>query len=66
MWVENEASDRSNTKVGMAREGIMREHVWKNGRFWDVVVLAMLRADFDRLHGTPEMWRERDAARRQR
>jgi RimJ/RimL family protein N-acetyltransferase len=64
MWVENEPSDRSNTKVGMVREGIMREAVYKNGRFWDTVILAMLRADFDRLHGDPEAWRARDAAAR--
>jgi RimJ/RimL family protein N-acetyltransferase len=66
MWVENEASDRSNGKVGMTREGIMREAVYKNGRFWDTVVLAMLRADFDSLHGGPDVWKERDVKLRRK
>ena len=58
-WAENEVSLRSNDKVGMTREGIMREKTYKGGRFYDGVVLAMLREDFDRLHGDPEEWKAR-------
>jgi len=50
--ITNEISIRSNEKVGMVREGILREALWKDGRFQDVVALAMTRADFDRLYGS--------------
>ncbi len=56
-WIGNEVSLRSNEKMGMTREGIMRQFVWKAGGFHDVVILAMLREDFDRIHGGPEKWR---------
>lgn len=60
--IENEASLASNDKVGMVREGILRQDIWHNGRFLDTVYLAMLREDFDRLHGDPDDWQQRDAA----
>lgn len=55
-WSENEISLGSNDKIGMTREGIMRQRTFKGGRFYDGVVLAMLREDFDRIHGGPEVW----------
>ncbi len=54
--VENEISLGSNDKVGMTREGILRDFFYIGGRFRDGVALAMLRADFDRLYGGPEKW----------
>jgi len=62
----NESSLGSNDKVGMVREGRLREYVFANGRFHDTIVLAMLRSDFDHIHGTPEKWAERDQVRRRR
>jgi|ETN02SMinimDraft_4_1059925.scaffolds.fasta_scaffold117388_2 RimJ/RimL family protein N-acetyltransferase len=53
-WIENDVSLASNDKFGMTREGIMRQAVFKNGDFHDTVILAMLRHDFDRLHGVSE------------
>jgi RimJ/RimL family protein N-acetyltransferase len=47
----NKASITSNEKTGMKREGIMRQALYKGGRFHDLVMLAMLRSDFDELHG---------------
>lgn len=61
-WVGNEPSLRSNDKIGMTREGTLRQYVYKDGAFQDVIALAMLREDFDRLHGSPEDWARRDAA----
>lgn len=61
-WVGNAPSLRSNEKIGMRTEGIMRQAVFKDGAFQDVVTLAMLREDFDRAHGTPEEWSRRDTA----
>ena len=55
-WIENDVSLASNDKIGMTREGILRQFVYKNGGFHDCVVLAMLREDFDRIHGGPGTW----------
>lgn len=60
-WVQNAQSLSSNDKVGMTREGIAKEFVFKNGEFHDAVYLRMLRSEFDELHGGPDYWAERDA-----
>ncbi|MFJ6566763.1 GNAT family N-acetyltransferase [Streptomyces sp. NPDC091292] len=39
---ENTASDRTMTAAGMVREGIIREHIQKNGAWRDSVVHAIL------------------------
>ena len=57
-WSENEISLRSNDKIGMTREGCLKQRVYKGGRFYDGIALAMLREDFDRLHGGPKEWSE--------
>lgn len=56
VWAGNAASLASNERVGVTREGVLRQAFFKNGRFQDGIVLAMLREDFDRLHGGPEAW----------
>ena len=45
--VRNPASGRALQKIGMKREGLLRECVRKWGKFEDVVVMAILRKDFD-------------------
>jgi [ribosomal protein S5]-alanine N-acetyltransferase len=52
----NKVSLASNDRVGMLREGIQRQSIFKNGEFVDGVVLAMLREGFDEKHGSPEEW----------
>ncbi len=64
--IENEASLGSNDKVGMQREGILRDYVYADGRFHDTVVLAMLRRDFDELHGGPEKWKQHEIEMREK
>jgi RimJ/RimL family protein N-acetyltransferase len=44
----NPASGRVMQKLGMQREGLLRQHVWKWGQFEDVVVYAILREEIDR------------------
>jgi RimJ/RimL family protein N-acetyltransferase len=44
----NVASGRVMEKVGMIREGILREHVIKDGAPRDVVACGILRAEFER------------------
>ena len=52
----NKAAVGSNEKIGMTREGVIREDVFLNGGFYDSALFGMLRAEFDSLHGTPEVW----------
>jgi [ribosomal protein S5]-alanine N-acetyltransferase len=44
--VRNPASGRALEKIGMKREGLLRQCVRKWGRFEDVVVMAILRDDW--------------------
>jgi ribosomal-protein-alanine N-acetyltransferase len=47
--VRNPASGRVLAKVGMKREGLLRQHVRKNGVFEDVVARGLLREEWDKL-----------------
>lgn len=63
-WIDNEISLASNRKMGMVEEGVLRQFVFKGGQFHDAVVLAMLREDFERVHGGPERWAKHDESMR--
>lgn len=45
--VENEAVWKLHESFGFVREALFRDHVFKAGRFQDVVGLGMLKADWD-------------------
>jgi UDP-4-amino-4,6-dideoxy-N-acetyl-beta-L-altrosamine N-acetyltransferase len=45
--VENEAVWKLHQSFGFTREALFREHVWKDGRFQDVVGLGMLARDWE-------------------
>lgn len=34
-------------KVGYKKEGLLRQHVYREGRYWDVVSMGILRTDWD-------------------
>jgi UDP-4-amino-4,6-dideoxy-N-acetyl-beta-L-altrosamine N-acetyltransferase len=44
--VENEPVWKLHQSFGFVREALLREHVWKGGRFQDVVGLGMLASDW--------------------
>lgn len=50
IWLETHASNeraiRSYRAVGFLEEGRQREHVWLNGRYDDLVLMGLFRADF--------------------
>jgi RimJ/RimL family protein N-acetyltransferase len=48
-FARNPASARVLQKMGMRREGLLREHVRRWDRFEDVEIFAILRAEHDRL-----------------
>ena len=50
-FADNEVSLASNKKVGLRIEGTVRQGMFKDGRFHDLVMLSMLRSEFDELYG---------------
>lgn len=44
----NRRSIAYSKKCGYKVEGVLREEMWKNGRYVDIVQLAVLRPDFER------------------
>jgi RimJ/RimL family protein N-acetyltransferase len=48
----NPASGRVLEKVGFRREGLLRQRVIKWGRFEDVVILSLLRQDWEKQSGS--------------
>ncbi len=46
---ENEPVWRMHEKVGFRREGVFASHIFKDGRFHDVVALAMMRPEWQTL-----------------
>jgi len=48
----NPASGRVLEKAGFTHEGFHRAHILKNGRFEDIHLFAVLRAEYDRAVGT--------------
>ena len=43
---ENNASFKSNIKVGMKKEGLLKEALFKNGKFIDEIIFSILSKDF--------------------
>lgn len=44
-FIDNEPALRLYRKIGFTQEGILRQHVCKNGQHRDVVVMAMLQGE---------------------
>ena len=51
VWAENGPSLKVNDRIGFVREGLLRDYVFKNGRFADAVQYSMLRREFDARYG---------------
>jgi ribosomal-protein-alanine N-acetyltransferase len=48
VFAGNDASERVLQKLGFAREGVLRSLVLRRGRWWDIVMYSLLRAEWDR------------------
>lgn len=46
----NERAIACYRKCGFTEEGRLRQQVYKHGRYWDYVCMAILRAEFELLH----------------
>jgi RimJ/RimL family protein N-acetyltransferase len=51
VWLEvfeyNPGGQRVYEKVGFRREGVLRQAVYRDGRYWDTIVMAVLRQEWD-------------------
>jgi diamine N-acetyltransferase len=45
VFVDNEPAVRLYRRVGFVPEGVLRQHVWKDGKFHDVAVMAVMATD---------------------
>jgi len=52
LWIHEFAFDQAARKrfgkLGFVEEGVLRQEAWRDGRYEDVVVMAMLREEWDR------------------
>ena len=45
----NQGGLRAYEKVGFRREGVLRQDCFRDGRYWDTIVMGVLREDWDRM-----------------
>jgi RimJ/RimL family protein N-acetyltransferase len=45
IFADNTASLMAAKKNGAVEEGVLRQHIWKNGKYNDLIVLAVFRDD---------------------
>lgn len=52
VWLEvhedNVRGRRAYERVGFRREGLMRQRVFREGRYWDTIFMALLREEWER------------------
>ena len=55
VWLQEPAGDkalrRRFAKAGFTEEGVLRQEAWKDGRYEDVVVMGILRAEWEARRG---------------
>lgn len=47
VWADNEPAIRSYVNCGFIEEGRLREHVWNDGRYKDLVYMGILRSEWE-------------------
>lgn len=52
----NPASIRATAKVGFKQEGIVRECIYKNGIYHDMILLGVLKSDYDEVVKETKYW----------
>ena len=48
-FADNARAIRAYEKVGFRREGVLRQEMYREGRYWDSLLMAILREDWDAL-----------------
>jgi RimJ/RimL family protein N-acetyltransferase len=54
----NERARACYRKCGLREEARLRDHYYGRGRYWDVLVMGVLRDEFEALHGATEPVRQ--------
>jgi RimJ/RimL family protein N-acetyltransferase len=49
VYEHNPKAMRAYEKVGFRREGVLRQDCYREGRYWDTIVMAILREEWDAL-----------------
>lgn len=47
VFIGNDASERVLQKLGFTREGVLRSLVLRRGKWWDIVMYSLLRAEWE-------------------
>ena len=47
VYDDNARARRSYVKVGFREEGVLRQDCYREGRYWDTIVMAVLRQDWE-------------------
>ncbi len=56
VFKDNPASIRATEKVGFKQEGVQREAVYKDGKYHDIILLGVLKSDYDKIVETTKYW----------
>ena len=58
VWLDvyefNERAQACYKKCGFVEEGRLRQNIYQEGRYWDTIIMGILRSEFDVLHGSVE------------
>ena len=49
--VENKGSWKIIERIGFVKEGVLRDSVYRNGKYYDVYIYSMLRNEYEKLYG---------------
>jgi RimJ/RimL family protein N-acetyltransferase len=50
----NPRAIRAYEKAGFRIEGTLRENIYRDGRYWDEYVMAILRSDWEQMRDEPQ------------
>lgn len=51
VFADNSHAIHVYEKCGFRREGLLREHIYQDGRYEDIVTMGILRRDYDMMNG---------------
>ncbi len=49
VFSDNKANQRVNEKIGFKKEGVLREHLFNNGKYIDVLPMAILKNEWEQM-----------------
>jgi RimJ/RimL family protein N-acetyltransferase len=57
VWLEvyeyNLRGQRAYEKVGFKKEGVLRQDNFREGRYWNTIIMGLLREEWERMNGEP-------------